>query len=255
MATKKTEEITKVAPAPLAIPADLEKYAGMGTESLGKEDVRPPRLCLAQAMSPQVKRGEMKYIEGLREGNLFNDLSGEVYGDGPVDIVVVTCLGARGVLFAPLDQGGGILEANIPTTDPRMQFTTDPETGERKKPKATKFYDYLIWLPDQQELMALSMKGTQLKVAVTMNSLLKLPLKIEGNIMMRPPAWARTFSLGTAMQKKDAYSWANFTVRVRGITPTETREMAANLHEAYASKNIVIEREPGQDDEELASDM
>jgi hypothetical protein len=232
-----------------SLATDLATATGQGTEALGREDVRLPRLALAQAMSPQVKRGDVKFIDGLREGDLYNDLSGEVYGEGPLEVVIVTCLGARGVLFAPLEEGGGILEANVALEDPRMQFTTS-ESGERRKPQATKFYDYLVWLTTTQELLALSMKGTQLKVAVNLNSLIKLPLKLDGNIVMQPPCWARTFAVGTAMQKKDAYSWANFTVRFKSVTPPDVRGLCADLHANFTTKNVVIERErePGADD-------
>jgi len=240
--------------------AELMKYSGAGTEGLGSDDVRPPRLALAQAGSPQVKRGDPKEIEGLRECDMFNDLTGQSYGQGPVRVVVVTCLGPRHIEFAPMESGGGIIDGNVRANDPRTQFTVDPkDPTKRIKPIATKFYDYLVWLPEYQELMAFSMKGSQLKVASRLNSLAKYPLKIGTQMVMNPPAWARTFSIGAVMEKDDKYSWANFTLKLEGLTDRETRALAAQLHETYSKKNIVIDRDndktPDEDDDTLANDM
>jgi hypothetical protein len=243
------------------IPEDLRAHAGVGTEAIGKDDIRPPRLALAQAMSPQVKRSDPKYIQGLMEGMLFNDLTGEIYTQDPKDtvrIVVVSMMGARGVEFAPQEEGGHVIDGDVPLDDPRMQFTDDPKDPKKRvRPIATKFYDYLLWLTDRQEFMTFSMKGTQIKVAIKLNSLLKQPLRIESSMLMQPPAWARTFLLGTVPETDGNYNWTNFTIRPDGVTPPEVRQICADLHSIYAKKNIVIERErePGSDDGPLATDM
>jgi hypothetical protein len=222
--------------------ADLVNGHGEGTDGLGHDDVRPPRLSLAQAMSPQLKKTDPKYIQGLSEGQLYNDLTTENYGEGPIEMVVIMFLGKRAMEFAPMDEGGGIVDFDVPLNDPRCAFTTGAN-GERVKPVATTFYDYLVWLPETSEVCALSMKNTQLKVAKSLNSLLKLPLKIGDQIVAQPPAWARTFLLGTAAESKDKYTWANFTLRPKGITDEAVRETAASLYAAYAEKNVVIERD------------
>jgi hypothetical protein len=238
LATKKPNATALVAREDMD---DLVADAGRGVEQIGPEDVRPPRLLICQAGSPQRKPDDPKQIHGLQELDMFNDLSGEIYGRGPLNFVIISSQGHRHIEFAPMDQGGGVIDFNVPDGDPRTEFTTN-EQGERVRPVATKFYDYLAWLTDKQELVVISMKSTQIKVAVKLNGLLKLPLRLEdGRVITDPPAWARTYAIETRMDKDKNYSWGGFNLRTIGITPTETRLVARKLADSYAGKRIVIE--------------
>lgn len=237
------QDPTSQPPAP--VPADLIRDAGRGTENIGADDVRPPRLLICQAGSPQRKPDDAKQIVGLQELDMFNDLSGEIYGRGPLNFIVISSLGSRHIEFAPMSEGGGVIDYDVAPDDPRAQFTS--ENGKRVKPVATKFYDYLAWLPEQQELVALSMKSTQIKTAIKLNGLLKLPLRVNGAVIAEPPAWARTFALETKMDKKDTYSWGSYNLKTIGVTPEETRDICSTLADVYSKKRIVIEREDDPD--------
>ena len=182
---------------------------------------------------------------------MFNDLSGENYGRGPLKFVVIDAMAPRGIQFAPIDEGGGVIDFDVPLTDPRMQWTFD-EAGQKQKPLATKFLDFLVWLPDHQEMAVLSMKSSQLSVAVQLNGKIKLPLKgelihpsLKGRTIMDPPAWARTFSLTTVMERdtKRGYAWGNYNLKMEGATPKPIRELCSKLASTYAKKNIIIPRE------------
>ena len=255
MAVKKTSVPDSVAlqaaeeteKALAAIPQDLQDNAGQGVETIGQDDVRPPRLLICQAGSPQRKPDDPKQIIGLNELDMFNDLSGEIYGRGPLKIVIVQALGARHIQFAPMEEGGGVLDYDVKPTDPRALFTTN-EKGERVKPVATKFYDYLAWLPDYQDIIAWSLKSSQLKIALRVNGMMKLPLKFGGQVHMKPPAWARTFSLTTAMEKSDSFSWGSYNLKNEGVTDEDTREICKTLYDSYSKKNVVIERDDHDDD-------
>lgn len=224
------------------VPQDLIADSGKGTENITAEDVRPPRLLICQANSPQRERKRTdKSIAGLDEPMMFNDLSEEIYGEGPLKFVVVSRLGVRGIEFAPQTEGGGVRDFNVPLDDPRMQFTADPEDPKkRKKPVATKFVDYLIFLVDTQELVALSLKGGQLKVATTIDSLIAYPLKIGATLIPKPPSWARLFSLATQMKNENNYSFGAFVLKQIGVADEQTRATARSLHEVFAKKRVVV---------------
>lgn len=254
--TKKTEaptsnEIVKSPESDLAqMPDDLVQHAGHGSEGIkDRKQVRPARLRIAQSMSPQLKRSEPKYVKGLQEGNLFNDLTGEVYTVEPTDtlkIVVFSVLGVRAVEFWPRDSDQtGVKELDVKLTDPRCEWTQG-EKGERVPPVATIFHDYLLWLPDKSEVVALSMKGGETKVAVTLNSLIKSPLKVGGNVLMAPPAWARTYLLGTVPTKNDKGTWSTLTLSVAGVTEADVRKGCAQLYEQFA--NVAVDVAPDESD-------
>jgi hypothetical protein len=247
MAKKTEDALVAAAPTALAeVPQDLIEDKGKGTESITKDDVRPPRLVLAQSGNPQVKRSDPKHIEGLQEGYLFNDLTQEIYGDDPLKFVVVSRLGDRYIQF---DKLGNVLDYDVPKGDARTKFTTGDD-GSRVKPAASRFEDYLIWLTDRQELVAISFKGMSLKAAITLNSLISLPLKIGTQVLADPPSWARQFELTARPDKKDSYNYYVLAVRQLGIASVEDRAIARSLNAKFANVNVVIERDAPQTDGE-----
>lgn len=264
------KEDTKLAetekPGALAsVPQDLLEHSGHGTGNIESKDIRPPRLVLAQAMHPQTKKLDPKYVDGLSEGDLFNDLTGEIY-QTPVKFCVIAFLGFRNIIMVD----GKMVDPDVPDSDPRTQWTNHckkcdvdfegevrqcPQCGARGedvegiKPEADRFADYLLWLPEHGEVVTFSMKN---KVAATtgvnLNSVLKQPLKLdvgEGRkgIVMNPPACARLFELGSAATKNDVGSWVVPTIKGKGVTDEENRRACYELGKSFAGKNIVVERD------------
>ena len=251
--TKSTAVATRETPG---LPAFLQGQTGptRGAEGIGSNDVRPPRLTLCQSMTPQRKRSDPNYIAGLDEGMLFNNITQEIY-PAPLNFTVLKFLGKRGIEFAPADQGGGVVDFDVPINDARMQFTTDEETQKRVKPIATLFYDYLVILiheDGRKEIAALSLKGTQIKVAIQLNTLMK---------MTPVDTFAVLYTLGVVEQKKDAYSFYNVKIeraKVDGkpaFVDEETYRFADAAFAQFAGKNVVIDREvdgerqPGEDED------
>lgn len=227
---------------------ELQKYSGMGTDGLGGEDVRPPRLIVATSMHPQVKRGDPKFIEDLKEMDIFNDLTQEVYGEGPLEIIVVKFLGKRWVEF---DGDGNVVDGAVPNDDPRTEWK-DGEDGKRSR-AATPFYDYLLWLPEKQEMVAFTLKGQQAaKVGVPLNSLLKHPMKVGGKLELRPPSFARVFNLTSSMASNGKNSWAVANISPKRPTDSENLAVCYELYKSFSNKNVVVERdesdrEPGEE--------
>jgi hypothetical protein len=204
-----------------------------GTDHITKDDLQMPRMGLAQGLSPQLMAGDSKYIEGLAVGMMFNNLTNHVYGRGPLEFCVLRADPPRGIEFFPLDQGGGIKDFNVPLTDPRMQFGPNGE-----KPVATKFYDFVIMLLPSKELIALSFKSTGLKTARQLNALIKL---------RNTDIFAGKYILTTAMTKNKSGTFAIFNVANAGFVDLETYRYAEAMYEALKDKELVFEREAGDD--------
>jgi hypothetical protein len=239
----KREETALAVAEPL--PAFLQHRAGeaRGAEGIESNDVKLPQLRICQSMTPQRKRNDPKYIPGLEENQMFNDLTNVIYGEGPLQFTVIRFLGKKGIQFDP-NTPGVVLDFDVPLNDARMEFTTDPETGQRVKPIATLYYDYLILLihPDGTlEPIVLSMKGTQIKIAKQLNSLIKLA---------RVDTFAALYEIRVVNQTKDQYTFGNFKierVRTEGKPAwvTEAAYRASeSLYAQFEGKNIVIDREP-----------
>lgn len=223
-----------------------------GTENIGSNDIKPPALRIAQSGTPQTKRAEgAVYIQGLQEGMLFNSLSREIFGEGPISLVVINQLGHRHVEFAPKSEGGGVLDFNVPDGDPRTDFTEGVIDGKkvRLKPAATKFYDYLVFvvLPERSPIMmTMSLKSTQLKKAVDLNTLLKTS---------KLPSFAFLFNVSTMPEKRGGNSFYGWRFDAAGYVGDEHlyRE-ASDLYDKMKGKKIEVETEgadPAPADDEI----
>jgi hypothetical protein len=154
-----------------ALPAALVASGPpLGTEHITSDDVMMPRLGLAQAISNEVNKTHADFIDDLGVGDFWNTVSGKVYGGGPLTFSVLVAHPPRAVEFAPLGDGGGILDSNVPLTDPRLAFGADGSP-----PKATKFYDYVLWLHEpHNEMIAMSLARSAVKAAKSLNGLIRM---------------------------------------------------------------------------------
>jgi hypothetical protein len=166
MTTKQRRQtaITKAQPAPL-----VTSGPPLGTEHITSDDVMMPRLGLAQAISNEVNKTHADFIDDLGVGDFWNTVSGKVYGGGPLTFSILVAHPPRAVEFASLSDGGGIIDSNVPLNDPRMNFGDDGSP-----PQATKFYDYVLWLHDSNELIAMSLARSAIKAAKSLNGLIRM---------------------------------------------------------------------------------
>lgn len=220
-------------------PAWLKEGDLRGTEKIGINDIKPPALKLAQSMSPETKRHEAAYITDLREGEFFNSITKEIYGEGPMEIVIVQSLGHRHIEFAPRDEGGGVLDFNVPDGDPRTEFTTKvvDEKEVRMKPRATKYYDYLVFVVFEgraPELMTLSFKSTQLKKAINLNTILA---------GLKMPSFAVKFTATAVPEKRGNDSFYGWKLDLAGFVSEAVWTEAEKTFEQFKDKAIIVSRE------------
>jgi hypothetical protein len=131
-----------------------------GTEGITADELRLPRLSIAQGLSDQIIKGSSKYIKGLELTEMFNDLSGENYHNGPIEFVVAK-RDVKRIEFIPRSEGGGVRDLDVPPNDPRCQWTV--EDGKKVPPKATKFTEFVILMLKEDaapEPIMLSIKDT-----------------------------------------------------------------------------------------------
>jgi hypothetical protein len=236
-------ELTKAQQTAMALnsrPDFLEKGDTRGADHITSDDLRMPRLSLAQQMSPQVNPSEGSYIENLRVGEMFNDLTGQVMGKGPLRFAIVRADPPRFIEFIPREQGGGIRDMNVPPNDPRTQFGPNGE-----QPIATKFYDFVVALldgdniPSIDSLIAISMKKSAIKAAKKLNGLVRL---------RNAPVFAGTYTVNAVMLKNTKGTFAGFDFNNDGWVTKDQFAALTEIYEALKNKNIVIDREPGSDD-------
>ena len=219
MAKKQTEE-TALAPqrqanAALAVAEGAERGDRRGKENIDTTRLILPRIAGAQKTSPQVDPESDQFIEGLGLYQMFNSLTGEVYGNGPVKFAVIRKLPFKAMQF---DENNNVIDFDVRPGDARLKFTTGAD-GSRIKPVATEFREYLVVL-ETGDVAALSFKSTQNKIADKLDSFLNFRSGASWMGLYSLTSKGKTFAKGAATQ---------FNVMPAGPTPAALIALAEEV--------------------------
>ena len=66
---------------------DIFDMEGAGAD-FTSDEMQMPFIRIAQAMSPEIKKSDAKFIEGCGQGDIFNNLTHEYWGEG---VEVIPC--------------------------------------------------------------------------------------------------------------------------------------------------------------------
>jgi len=221
-----TDALTR--PAPSALDRPRER----GKENITADDVTLPRIAIAQKTSAQLEPDKPEYIAGLKLFQLFNTATKDVYGAGPIEFVVVR-LDKRRMQF---DANNNVVDHDVPAGDPRLEFTTGPD-GQRLRPIATLFYDFLVILDVEPRMPAvLSLKGTGVKTARHLNNLLK---------MRRGDAWLQKFSLTATKDASGSFTYGAYVIQPAGPTPDDLQTLAEQTYEDLLDRRLDTDRDTG----------
>lgn len=234
---KKSGAKTPAAPAPApkaelvkaeagGPPAYLQRRTteAQGLENVGQQEMVLPRLGLCQSMTPQRKRSDPKFIEGLTEGDYFNTITQAVYG--PKVFVIPLFFFRSRILFNPMEEGGGLrcqaFDARVGVGDPGGDCDRCPLAQFQKdaKPACSLFYNYVSLVLDDPartpavaDMAVVSFKSTGLKVSRQWNSLMRL----RGT-----DAFAGVYELSSASMRNDVGEWHQTVIKNAGWA-TETQ--------------------------------
>jgi len=228
----------------------------LGNEHIGRDDVLTPRIAVAQKTSPELDPTSPRYIEGLKFTDLFNSITKKIYGKGPVYFAILRADKPRGVEFRPLEEGGGVIDPNVPLDDQRMQFgPVDQATGRSEKPKATKFYDFVVLVLNDLDpndpmsnVVGLSFKSTGLKVAKHLNLLI--------NQRGKKLIYKGAYELRSDSDTKNGNTFAVYKIKNAGwLQPDSAIEkLAAEMFEAWKDRTVNIDLGTAHVDEDDSFD-
>lgn len=235
MTTKKDDALATTATGVMARPSFIPTER-VGFEHVTRDDMKIPRLQIAQALSPEVQETEPgTYIEGLRVGMLFNDLTREVFGKERIPFWIVRADPAHWVEFNPREEGGGVRDPHVPFGDARTMPDAMGNTV------ATKFYDFIIMMTrkGKTEPIALSLKGKSGERAA--KTLIGL------GSMQQAPCYAINYFVTPGMVKntKGTFAVYQFSYDEANLWPASQEEYDARtqLFEDYKDKPLEINRD------------
>ena len=109
--------------------AKLYGADGAGMENIGKEDVALPFLKILQGLSPEVTRGNEKFIKGAAAGQFINSLTGDLWdGEAGVEIIRVF-FEKKYIEWRPKKAGGGLVRISDTIEEAKQHKV--PDTGDK----------------------------------------------------------------------------------------------------------------------------
>lgn len=227
-------------------PSFLKKGDTTGTDNISAEDLRLPRLLIAQGLSTQMIPEDSSYIKGLALFDLFHELTGEIFGRGPIKFIPIR-RDVRNIEFDPENRGVP-LDLEVPPGDPRLKWTRD-ETGAKVPPAATRFVEFVVimLLPGRMpEPIVLSFKETNKFIR-------RAAERLTGFIKMRnPPApiYAGIYTVQSKTEKNDEGTFGVYVVSNAGYVQDEgLYRYAEAFYQSLEGKTIVVQREGATEDD------
>lgn len=250
-----------------AMPEWAKEYSGpMGTENIDNDDVNIPRLKLGQSMTPEVKDGLVK------DGDMFHSITKDVLIPvGAQGIVIPVCYVKEYVLWRDRNDGGGIFARAKRAVDengnvryawdkPNSVFTTkikgavkvewrtkrfidEDGLGEfgsmipgdkESQPAATAHFNYVMYMPENGQMVAVSLNRSSAKKAKDLNAMLK---------MGSAPMFMRCFKLGAIPDQNDAGDkFYNYSIVPAGfIQDQQLFRDLQKLHNDLRDKGITVD--------------
>jgi len=218
---------------------DIMEFAGEGA-SYDSSEMQIPFIRILQAMSPQLKKREAVYIEGAEQGDMFNNVTMELF-HGEDGITVVPCYQTTKYLeFVPREEGGGYV-GEIPVTDPILSQTTRSGAKEmlpngNELVKSDQHFCLVVDEDGITQPVVIDMKSSQLKVSrqwKTKIAMQKIKHPKTG-AMVLPPLFATQWKFTTVEDSNDQGSWFNYKIDKIGVV--ESRDL---LLEAKAFRDSI----------------
>lgn len=204
-----------------------------GSENVDTTDLVIPRLELAQALSPCLKKGDAGYIEGAEQGDIFNTVTRELYKAENGVLVIPILYKKEYLVWKDRKQGGGF-RGSYPTLDEANQRIAGEQDAEHLVANETGQQLVLVvredGTTDDTMLAMVSMSRTKLKVSKNWNSLIRL----NGG-----DRFSRVYRLIAVDEQNSAgEDYKNFGVMAAGFPEEDAYKVAEAVYEGIAGGEI-----------------
>ena len=257
MATKQKTEVAKAPETAVAVldPSVMAEDAALGREQMSAEDMALPYLLVLQSLSPQVKKSSPQRVDDAEEGDIYNNVSGELF-DSQTGIEVIPCAFRKAwVEWAPRDTGGGFVDshddASILEKTERDERGFDVRTDNGNIIVATFYYYVLMVKGELLEPAIVSMSRTQMKVGRRWNNLIS-SVQVKGpQGMFNPPMFAQRYQLSTEPVSNAKGEWYNWKVASLGLVSSpDVYAKAKEFTKLVSTGAVKVAPPPDSHDEE-----
>ena len=132
------------------VPAHVKKGSKLGNENVSSEHISVPRVKLLQKMNHEVDPNHSEYLEGAKEGDFINTVTGENYGSSMY--VVNVHFKEEYVVWRKRTEGGGLVG----------NFTTRKEAEDHLEDNGLKVEEHDITQTQIHTLLRLDEKTAEI---------------------------------------------------------------------------------------------
>jgi hypothetical protein len=226
-AKKAGTAVTKAEPAKTALAtqaqmAMLEQAAQQDRHTFGKDDLATPFLRVLQPLSPQVLKGNDKYVDGAEAGMFLDTAENELW-EGEDGITVVPVHYTPSFIEWKLREAGGGLVKDYGAVAPDLPTTRDDKNREilpsgNQLVKSGLYYVFVVdEATGKYKALAMPLAGMQLKKSRNWNTRMK-SIRMEGeNGTFTPPMYYHSWKITSVFEENDQGSW--FGVNIEPYKP------------------------------------
>lgn len=214
-----------------------------GNENVGNDDLTIPRIEICQSLSECRKKNSPEFIEGIQEGDLYNNVTRQIYGDSLLFVPVAYL--KEYLLWRDLKAGGGF-GGSYQSAELANIALEAMEEKDRGDYEIVDTPQHFVLVVDQETgkvtEAVISMAKSKAKVSRKFNSLIRLN---EG------PRFSRIYRLrGVADQNGAGQDFFNINVDNVSYVNAELFKRAEALYELIAAGKVQADRTVAKTTEE-----
>jgi hypothetical protein len=232
-----TQAVAATKPTAVAtVPDYIKQGAGRGNENVEMSDYVIPRIEVVQALSPCLKSNDPSYIEDASQGDLYNSVTRELYGNAVTVIPVV--FRKEYLVWKDRTKGGGFRGAYPSMQEAQARIDGEKDGADLVTNETAQQFVLIVREDGTMDEAVVSMSKTKLKISRQWNSL----IRINGN-----DRFSRTYVLSSTEDNNEKGDFYNFAVANAGFPTVEQYKRAESLFEAIASgaRRVVADTSDG----------
>lgn len=199
----------------------IDPHSHKGSEDVTSQDITLPRIEVLQALSPQLKKSEPNYIEGSEQGQIFNTISGEIYGS---EVTIVSILFQRQfIIWQDRNKGGGFAG----------MYPTELE-AEQEREAMDNADDYDVVEHHINFCLVLRPNGhTEEAVLSWAKSKIKASKRLNALIQMNPgDRFGRAYKLRAVEASGPKGDYWTYDIQPQGYVTKDVYDRAASIYNA-----------------------
>jgi hypothetical protein len=237
-AAAKSQEVAEAPESSMVVAGERPgSGAGRGSENVTAQDLTIPRVDVLQALSPQIKKNDPEYIEGAEQGDIFNTVTGDLYGG---QIYFIPCYYRKEwVIWKLRKEGGGLVavcDTQVEAAETMKQMGLDESKHEVVD--TAQHFGLVVRDDGQVDEAVLSLSKTKMKVSRRINTMAR---------MAGGDTFESIYKIESVEDSNDQGDFWNLKVSRLGWASEELYQRAEKLYDAVAEGRKDVAREEAEE--------